>query len=102
MTAKKSKKKHSVKKSAAKKSKQAAGRKAAVKRAAAAPVSLQEHADTIRHLVHASLKKAGLHGVSLQSIQFAAIPECGPGQHAEKVCNQTPGGIVCTWQCVDN
>ncbi len=69
-----------------------------------APASiLEDHADQIRQVVHKTLADAGIHGLSLQSIQFAAIPVCPDGQHAEKVCSRGPGGAEsCTWRCVPN
>ena len=74
------------------------------KRTRPAPSSiLQPHADNLRQAVHDALAKAGIRGLSLQSIRFAALPECPAGQHAEQTCTRDADGTeICTWNCVPN
>jgi hypothetical protein len=64
---------------------------------------LDAHADQLREIVHRALESAGVHNLSLRSMQFAAIPTCPDGQHAEKTCTRDANGTeTCTWNCVPN
>jgi hypothetical protein len=86
--------------------KKQAARKATArkKRRQSIPASMvDQHADHIRQMVHSALAVAGIHGLSLQSMQFAAAPDCPSGQHAEKICTRdADGNETCTWKCVPN
>jgi preprotein translocase subunit SecB len=91
-----------AKKKAGKKSvKKAAPRKKPVK--SLAPGILHPHADDLRSAIHDVLAKAGVQGLSLQSIRFASMSGCPDGQHAEKTCTRdAAGNEICTWNCVPN
>ena len=70
---------------------------------AAAPSLLHPHADDLRQAIHDAMAKAGIQGLSVQSIHFAALPDCPNGQHAEKTCTRdADGNEICTWNCVPN
>lgn len=93
-------------KKAAKKVVKKAAKKSSAHRKRAKPAAagiLHPHADDLRQAVHDVLAKAGVQGLSLKSIQFAAMPACPDGQHAENVCKRdADGNETCTWACVPN
>lgn len=64
---------------------------------------IQQHADKIRELVHSALAEAGIHDVSLRSMEFGGAPDCPDGYHAEQTCTRNDDGSqTCTWHCVQN
>jgi hypothetical protein len=102
MTAKKSTRKKATSKKAAKKT----ARKTTARKQQSKPASpgdLAPHMDHLRQVVHSALAGAGIHGLSLLSMQFASAPECPAGQHAESTCTKdAAGNEICTWNCVPN
>jgi hypothetical protein len=98
VTAKKSARKKATGKKVAKKT---AARKQQSKPASSG--DLAQHMDHLRQVVHSALAGAGIHGLSLLSMQFASAPECPAGQHAESTCTKdADGNEICTWNCVPN
>ena len=65
---------------------------------------IQQHADKIRQIIHATLADAGINDLSLRSMQFdSGPPGCPDGEHAEKTCTRdSDGSQICTWTCVPN
>jgi hypothetical protein len=102
MTPKKSAKKKATRKKAVKKT----TRKTTTRKQLAKPASpgvLAPHMDQLRQVVHAALASAGIHGLSLLSMNFASAPGCPAGQHAEPICTKDADGReTCTWRCVPN